>query len=128
MFKDSIFEEKLRKFLSFSLFFSLCMFSNTTAAQATYSGSGFSTTVNGYAVNYTSDVLGNFFINDSTMASPARNPHQDPLDGGLYADVCWDSACTGNADIANSTGKYINYTGVGTADTVARTYTGAAST
>ena len=86
------------------------MFSNTTAAQATYSGSGFSTTVNGYAVNYTSDVLGNFFINDSTMASPARNPHQDPLDGGLFADVCWDSACTGNADIANSTVKYINYT------------------
>ncbi len=128
MFNYSRFEFNLRKYLSFSLLLSLSLFSNTSSAEAAYAGSGFSTNVSGFSVNFTSGGLQDFYLNDATMTDRNNVLRQDPFDGGLYADLCWDNTCNGFGVLSPSNGGYVNYSGSGTPNTVARTYTGASQT
>ncbi len=128
MFNFSEINIKIRKYLGFLLLLSLSLFSNTSSSEAAYSGSGFSTTLGGYSVNFTSGGLQDFYLNDATMTDRSNILHSDPFDGGLYTDLCWDNTCNGYGVISPSNGGYVNYSGLGTADTVARTYTGASQT
>jgi hypothetical protein len=119
---------RLRRQVSILLILPLISFSNPESASASYSGSGFQTTIGGRVVDFASGTLADFYIIDSSMIGTSGQNHGDPFDGGLFADICSDDACTGTSFVSSGSATYTQYFGVGTANTTARTYVGAAQT